>query len=168
MGIAVLEKKILQTPRFSVVERVFKSRSRCVIRHPGAVTIVPWVDSKRICMIRNYRDAVGRELIELPAGTREPGESALETAKRELAEETGYHCKRLEPLLEFFVSPGIMDETMSVFVASELTAGSQELMDDEEIEPLIVEFEEAIQWIRNGKICDGKTIAILLYLGSMS
>ncbi len=119
-------------------------------------------------MIRNYRDAVGRELIELPAGTREPGESALETAKRELAEETGYHCKRLEPLLEFFVSPGIMDETMSVFVASELTAGSQELMDDEEIEPLIVEFEEAIQWIRNGKICDGKTIAILLYLGSMS
>ncbi len=160
---------LLTTSRFRVelVERITAGGSRyekAVVRHPGAVTILPMVDSQNVCLIRSYRVAVGQTLIELPAGTLEPPEEPVVTAHRELIEETGYRAGNLEPLAQFFLSPGVLDERMHVFLATQLTAGSAEREPNEEIENLVVPWEQAIQWTLDGTIQDAKTIvALMLY-----
>jgi ADP-ribose pyrophosphatase len=160
---------ILETKRFRVVRQHRMTPSgqtitRETIQHPGAVVILPWLDDGRICLLRNYRLAVNATLIELPAGTLEPGEHAEITAKRELAEETGYNAARLEPLAEMFMSPGILNERMYVFVASGLSAGEAAPEAEEEIETLLVSWDEALAMIDDGRIQDAKTIgALLLY-----
>ena len=97
---------------------------REVVRHPGAVVILPLLDDGRICFVRNYRVAVEQTLIELPAGTLEPDEDPAETALRELAEETGYRAGRIEHLLTFCMSPGILDEQMHLYLAEAVAAGA--------------------------------------------
>ena len=163
---------LLTTPRFRVetVERTTASGAtvrREVVRHPGAVTILPLVDADHVCLIRNYRMAVARTLIELPAGTLEPGEDPLDTARRELIEETGYRAARLELLHTFFLSPGILDERMYLFLASELTAGDAQREACEEIENLVVPWQQAIEWVLQQKIQDAKTIVGLLYYDAL-
>ena len=163
---------LLTTPRFRVetVERTTASGAtvrREVVRHPGAVTILPLVDADHVCLIRNYRMAVARTLIELPAGTLEPGEDPLDTARRELMEETGYRAARLELLHTFFLSPGILDERMYLFLASELTAGDAQREACEEIENLVVPWQQAIEWVLQQKIQDAKTIVGLLYYDAL-
>jgi len=139
-----------------------KTVTRDVVRHPGAVTIVPMVDDDHVCLIQNYRIAAGQTLIELPAGTLEPNEDPLITAQRELEEETGYTAKRWEKMGEFYLSPGILDENMRLYVATELVAGDPQREDGEEIENLIVPLEEALKMVRDGRIRDAKTIVGLL------
>src|SRR5688572_17255715 len=87
-----------------------RSALREIVVHPGAVVIIPMVDDKRVCMVKNRRFAVGKTLLELPAGTLDPGEAPKTTAVRELAEETGYRAKRWRKLAEFYTSPGILTE----------------------------------------------------------
>jgi ADP-ribose pyrophosphatase len=157
------EQLLLSTSRFQVVRRTYRDRQgrervRDSIQHPGAVTILPWLDGQRVCLIRNVRPAVGQTLIELPAGTLEPGEDPAVTASRELVEETGYRAGRLELLAQFFMSPGILNERMWVFVARDLTAGAAELEPGEEIEPLVVPWEEALRMADQGEIQDAKTL----------
>ena len=137
--------------------------SREVVRHPGAVVIVPVMEDGRICLIRNYRIAIGCELLELPAGTREPEELPIETAKRELAEETGFVCAQITPLCEFYMSPGILDEHMSVFVARELTSGNAALEHGEQISIQPSSVDEIDTLVRTGELVDSKSIAALLY-----
>jgi ADP-ribose pyrophosphatase len=137
--------------------------SREIVRHPGAVVILPVLDDGRICLIQNYRVAVDRRLLELPAGTLEPGETPLETAHRELIEETGFRAKTIYPLCEFYMSPGILDERMFVFVARGLTAGEPAREAGEQIENLLVEPAELELMFREGKIQDSKTLSALLY-----
>ncbi len=138
--------------------------TRDVVRHPGAVTIVPMVDHDHVCLIRNYRLSVDQTLLELPAGTLEPGEDPRVTAERELAEETGYLARRWEPLHEFYLSPGVLDENMRLFVAHELTAGPPHREANEQIENHVVRWGEALDLIRRGEIRDAKTIVgLLLY-----
>ncbi len=157
------EELLLQTERFHVVRAGHPDLpDRAIVRHPGAVTILPFVDDQHICLIRNYRMSVDRTLVELPAGTLEPGESPRETASRELAEETGFRAARLEELPAFFLSPGILDECMHLFVARDLNSGPPDLREDERIENLIVTFEEALEMIVDGRIQDAKTIVGLL------
>lgn len=158
-----MDKELLRTPKFKVVQKVDSTGSSAIIRHPGAVVILPLVGGDQICLISNRRKAVNRTLIELPAGTREPNETPLETAERELTEETGYRAKSMQPLFDYFVSPGILDERMYSFVAEGLEPGPKQLMDDEDIETMVVPFSDAIDWIRQGKIEDAKSIATLLY-----
>ena len=165
-------KILLTTPRFRVetVERTTASGftiRREVVRHPGAVTILPLVDTDHVCLIKNYRVAVARTLIELPAGTLEPGEDPLETARRELTEETGYRAARLELLHTFFLSPGILDERMYLFLASELTAGNAQREVCEEIENLVVSWNEAIAGVMQRQIEDAKTIVGLLFFDAL-
>jgi ADP-ribose pyrophosphatase len=105
---------------------------------------------------------VNEVLIEVPAGTREPGESPLATAERELAEETGYRAAKLDELASFYPSPGITNERMWVFVARQLTAGAPAREANEEIENLIVSWDEALAMIDRGEIRDGKTIVAIL------
>lgn len=157
------DKELFRAPKFHVVEREFPNGKSTIICHPGAAVILPFIDSCRICMIINHRKTIDKNLIELPAGTLSSNEPPVETAKRELIEETGYSAKQITPLFDYFVSPGIMDEKMYAFLASELEPGHQNLMPDEEIEPIVVPFTTALNWIKTGKIQDAKTIATILY-----
>jgi ADP-ribose pyrophosphatase len=134
-----------------------------IIRHPGAAVILPLLDDGRLCLVRNCRPAVGETLIELPAGTLEPGEDPAETARRELAEETGYRARRIEHLISFYSSPGICDEHMHLYRAQDLTAGPMSLDPGEQLEPLLCSWDEALAMIHDGRIHDAKTVAGLLY-----
>ncbi len=159
---------LLTTPRFRV-ETAVRTKSdgtqheRAVVRHPGAVVILPLIDQQHVCLIRNYRVAVAQTLIELPAGTLEPSEDPAVTAHRELIEETGYRADKIDRLHEFFLSPGILDERMHLFLATQLTAGPAQREPNEEIENLVVSWSEAMQWVMDGTIQDAKTMVALLY-----
>src|SRR5438067_13768319 len=100
--------------------------------------------------------------MELPAGTLEPKEPAINCAGRELLEETGYLAKKLKPLASFFTSPGILSEKMHAFVAYDLQKSHAALEEGEEVELLPTPLQEAISMIKTGEILDGKTIATLL------
>ena len=159
---------LLQTRRFDVVRQSYvtadgRRHTREIVRHPGAVTILPILTDGRICLIRNYRAAVGRTLIELPAGTLEPDEDPAETARRELQEETGYSAGTVTKLCDFFMSPGILRERMAVFLATDLTPGEPRLESGEQIEPLLVTWAEALKLVATGQIEDAKTLAALLW-----
>jgi ADP-ribose pyrophosphatase len=141
---------------------------REVVRHPGAVVILPLLDDGRICFIRNYRVAVDQTLIELPAGTLEPGEDPAVTAVRELAEETGYRAGRIEHLLTFCMSPGILDERMHLYFAEKLQPGPMALEAGEDIEPMLCTWAESLDMMRRGEIRDAKTLVGLLYYRSLA
>jgi ADP-ribose pyrophosphatase len=136
---------------------------RQVIRHPGAVVILPILDDGRVCFIRNYRVAVNQTLIELPAGTLEPDENPAVTAERELAEETGYRAEKIERLLTFCMSPGILDEQMHLYLAEGLKAGPMALEAGEDIQPFASTWNETLEMIQRGEICDAKTLVGLMY-----
>ncbi|OHB68084.1 MAG: NUDIX hydrolase [Planctomycetes bacterium RBG_13_63_9] len=136
--------------------------ARDVVRHPGAVAILPLLEDGRVCLVENYRAAVEETLIELPAGTLEPGEDPVATARRELAEETGYRAGRIQWLATFYTSPGILDEKMRLYLATGLEAGPPALEPGEDIRRLLATWEEALDMIRDGRIRDAKTILGLL------
>ena len=158
---------MLQTERFSV-ERVCRElpngqrRTREVIRHPGAVVILPMVDADHVCLIANYRVAVGRSLFELPAGTLDAGEDPMEAAVRELAEETGYRGGTWNRMHSFWLSPGILDERMHLFQAVGLEPGPPAREPGEEIQNVVVSWKEAMAMVQRGEIEDAKTLIGLL------
>ena len=161
------EQVLFRGKRFHVV-RIMQAaengpRARDVVRHGGSVTIIPLVDDDHVCLIRNFRVAVGRALIELPAGTREPGEPVEATARRELTEETGYRAARWEQLPGFYLSPGILDERMELFLARDLTAGERAREAGEEIENLVLSWAEIDKCIASGEIEDAKTLVGLCH-----
>jgi ADP-ribose pyrophosphatase len=134
-----------------------------VVMHPGSVVVVPMLADNRVCLIRNYRIAIGETLLELPAGTLDRAEDPAATAARELEEETGYRAAKIEKLCEFFVSPGILNERMHLFLATELTPGPTAREAGEEIENEIVAWEDAMRLLDAGQIRDAKSLVGLLY-----
>jgi ADP-ribose pyrophosphatase len=142
---------------------------RDIIRHNGSVVILAVDESANpadpvVILERQYRHAAGQYLIELPAGTREPGEAPLAAAKREMIEETGYRAKRWNMLLRYFASPGFLGEWMQIYLARDLRAGEAHPELDEQIEILRMPLSKAMQLIADGKIHDGKTlIGLSLY-----
>lgn len=162
------DRQVYQGKRFSVVRRRVAGRDqgggdeREVILHPGAVVIVPLVAGDRLCLIRNHRVAVGRTLIEAPAGTLEPGEDPAVAARRELAEETGYRAQCWRCLGAIWMSPGVLCERMHIYVASDLSPGPSQHEADEQIETFTATWTEALQMIDEGRIDDAKTVAALL------
>jgi ADP-ribose pyrophosphatase len=136
---------------------------RDVVEHRGAAVILPLLDDGRVILIRNLRRTVGKVLWELPAGTLDPGESPEACAAREVEEETGYRAGKIEPLTAFYASPGILDERMHGFIATELTPSKQNLDTDEEIEVFPIPQWQVRDMLKDGHIEDGKTIALLLY-----
>lgn len=141
---------------------------REVVEHPGAVGILPVMEDGRLILVRQYRYAVGRALLETPAGTREPGESAEECARRELEEEVGMRAGRLELMTQFYVSPGWCTEELFIYRASELEESAGNLEDDEDLEVVLVTPQEIPQLIAERRIADAKTItALSLHLMSL-
>jgi len=159
---------LFQGDRFDVVDvrRVAPDGTMCnrqAIQHPGAVTLLPLLGDGRICLLQNYRATVDLTLIELPAGTIEPGEAPAQTAVRELAEETGYRAGRIELLTTFYMSPGILDEKMYLYLATHLESGPVALQPDEHIVPVLTTWDEALAMVQDGRIQDAKTLTGLLY-----
>ena len=137
-----------------------------VIEHRGGVTILAIDSQDRVLLVRQYRHAVGRDLLELPAGTIDAGESPERCAERELREETGYRPARLHRLGGFYSAPGYCSEYLHVFFASGLTASPLQ-GDEEAISVERVPLEDALRLITSGDIEDMKTAgALLLYLRS--
>jgi ADP-ribose pyrophosphatase len=158
---------LLETRRFRVV-RVAQpcadgsSRLREVVVHPGSVVVVPLVTPDAVCLVEVVRVAVGRTLLELPAGTLDREESLAAAAGRELTEETGYRAGRIEAAGSFWMSPGILRERMHLFVAEDLVPGPQALEPGEQITTRVVGWNDAVAMCLDGRIDDAKTIAGIL------
>src|SRR3954447_6959691 len=131
---------------------------RSVVRHAGSAVMMAVDEKKRVLLVRQYRLPAEKNLWELPAGKLDDGEKPLQAAKRELIEETGYRARTWTKLASFWVSPGYVQERMTIFLATDLTAGEATPMDDEQIETRWFKRKEIAQMIRDGKIQDGKTI----------
>lgn len=135
--------------------------TREVVEHRGASVIIPLLEDKRVLLVRQYRYAIGKELLEIPAGTCDEGESPEDCAKRELQEETGFTCDDLEKVLECYVAPGYSTEKIHFYLARRLRRTQQDPDEDERISVEPVSIPEALAKIRNGEICDGKSICAL-------
>lgn len=158
--------KLFNVTSDRVVEPNGVTATRNVVRHSGSVVVLAVDDSgrePRVLLERQYRYAARDYLWELPAGRIDEGERPLAAGKRELREETGYSAKSWRRILFFYPSPGFMDETMTVFLARGLKPGKAQPEEDEKIEYEFVPLAEAVRMITNGKICDGKTIAGVLW-----
>jgi ADP-ribose pyrophosphatase len=134
-----------------------------VVRHNGSVVMLAVDDRANhadpdIILERQYRHAAGQYLIELPAGSRDPGEPPLAAAKRELIEETGYRAKKWTLLLRYFASPGFLGEWMQIYLARDLREGTATPELDEQIEIIRMPLSKIMALIDAGKIHDGKTI----------
>jgi len=140
---------------------------RDVVRHSGSVVILA-VDEHRshphLLLERQYRHAGGSYLWELPAGRIDKGENALAAAKRELLEETGYTASRWKRILKFYASPGFVAETMNLYLARGLRAGTAQPEADEMIQQRLVPLSTAVRWVMRGTIRDAKTISGVLWL----
>lgn len=136
---------------------------REVVEHPGAVAILAF-DGERLAMVRQWRQAAGAELLEIPAGTHEPGEAPLVTAQRELAEECGLEAKRWEEGPAFYTAPGFSTELLTLFLATDLRAVDAEPPDDEALERSWLPLDDALAAIEGGTIRDAKSLVGILWL----
>jgi ADP-ribose pyrophosphatase len=139
-----------------------------MLRHPGASAVLPFLDDPgsddpRVLLIRQFRHATDGFLWEIPAGRRDKGETAIATAHRELREETGHTCTRLEHLTTFWTTPGFTDERIDLFLAAGLTPGDSAREDDEVIELHEVRWSEVLRMVRTGELDDAKSVIAILY-----
>jgi ADP-ribose pyrophosphatase len=143
-----------------------KQSKREIIKHPGAVAIIALTDDNKIVMVEQYRKALERTIVEIPAGKLEKGEEPALCARRELEEETGYECESLELLSSFYTSPGFADEIIHVFLAKGLTKKENpaDLDEDEFVNLEELTLEEALKYVKEQKIYDAKTIYAVQYL----
>lgn len=139
-----------------------RTTEREIVEHGGCVAIVALDDEDNVLLVRQFRKAVDRDLLEIPAGGIEPREDPAACVQRELGEETGYMAGRIERVGGFYSSPGFCTEYMHLYLAHDLTPSPLAPEEDESIEVVKVPFAEAIQMIGRGEICDAKSIAGLL------
>lgn len=135
---------------------------RDIIRHSGSVAVIPVHEDSRITLIRQYRCVFGKNVIELPAGRIDEGETPLQAAKRELREEIGFGARRWERLMRIIPSPGFLDETVTLYRASGLFKSAAVPDDDERIEATTLTLDEALRLVATRRIEDAKTVIALL------
>ena len=136
---------------------------REVVEHPGAVAILA-SDGERLAMVRQWRQAAGAELLEIPAGTREPGEAPLASARRELAEECGLGAASWVEGPSFYTAPGFSTELLTLFLATELSPIDSQPPDDEALERSWMTLPDALAAIEAGEVRDAKSLVGILWL----
>ena len=161
-------KEVYRCSLFSVTENEATDRTgwklkRNVVRHPGSAVMMAVDADNRVMLVKQYRLPADRYLWELPAGKIDEGETAFEAAKRELVEETGLRAKKWKRLVEFYPSPGFLEEKMTIYLATELKQGESKPMDDERIETRWFTKQELREAIRKNSIRDAKTMIAFLH-----
>lgn len=141
-----------------------KVGNRDVVRHPGAVAVLAFIDEETILIVKQFRVSLNKTLLEIPAGKLEVGEDPLEAAHRELEEETGYKTCNIEYLGTIATGAGFTDELIHIYKAVDLFEGIKGGDEDEFIEVYPFKLQEIKEMIRNGGIIDAKTITALMYL----
>lgn len=137
--------------------------TREVVEHPGAVAILAW-DGERLAAVTQWRQAAAADLLEIPAGTREPGESPLATAQRELAEECGLTATRWEEGPTFYTAPGFSTELLTLFLATDLQPAEVPAPEDEVLDRSWLTLADALAAIDDGRIRDAKSMVGILWL----
>lgn len=135
-----------------------------IVKHPGGAVIAAINEHNEICLVKQWRHAVGEFIWECPAGCLEANETPLYSAKRELEEEAGIIAEQWQELGKVVSSPGFSNEVLYFFEARELRSGTMKLDDAEELEAHWLPLETAMTMARNGEIIDAKTLAILFRL----
>ena len=170
MSKLISEEELYNGPRFNVTQKIYlRDDGTKIVRdivNPGdAAVILPITDDNEVVFITQYREAVNKISMELPAGMVDPGESPIETAKRELEEETGLICNNIEPLISLYPSTGYTSEKVHIFLARNFENGKQKLDSTEEILSIKkIKIEECVEKIKSGELENAsQIIAILLY-----
>ena len=158
----VYEGKLFQVIREKVRIANGNERPREIVVHPGAVALVVVDSDERLILVRQYRRAADRVMLEIPAGTREPGEDAEACARRELTEETGYEATQVRHLGGFFSAPGFCTEYLECYLMTGLKEKAGMADDDENIEIERLTISETLDAMQRGEICDAKTICGVL------
>jgi ADP-ribose pyrophosphatase len=164
----ISSKEVYRCGLFRVTEDEAEDRTgwriaRSIVRHRGSAVMMA-VDAKdRVMLVRQYRMPADRFLWELPAGKTDEGETVLQAARRELIEETGLRAKKWKKLVSFYQSPGFVEEKMTIFLATDLTQGQSQPMEDERIETRWFTKKELREWIASNRILDAKTMIGFLY-----
>jgi ADP-ribose pyrophosphatase len=158
----VFDGRLIKVVREKVRIANGEERSREIVVHPGAVALVVVDNDDKLVMVKQYRRAVDRVLLEIPAGTREKDEDAETCARREVMEETGYAAASVESLGGFFSAPGFCTEYLECFLLTGLTESPAQADDDENIEVERLTLQEARAAISRGEICDAKSICGIL------
>ncbi len=167
-GAEVFSGRLLKVHRDRVRLPDGSETVREYIRHPGAVAIVALFDDGRVLLERQHRYALRRDFVEIPAGKLDPGEAHLDTAKRELLEETGYVAAEWRRLCLLHPCIGYSDEGIELWLARKLELRERKLDHGEFLETLVLPFDEAVQMVRDGRITDAKTVAGLLWLKAVA
>lgn len=142
-----------------------RDSKRVVVEHPGAVAIVALTEANEVILVRQWRHAIGRSLLEIPAGTREEGEPEAETARRELLEETGYRAGELTQIARFLTSAGYSNEEMTIFFATGCVPEHREIGEDERTDVLLVPSSEISRLVSGTELLDdAKSLVGLLWL----
>ena len=155
---AVFKGRVFSVTRDRVREPGGIEITREVVRHAGSAVILPRRDDGRVLLVRQFRLPVRRSIWELAAGRRDPGETPLRAARRELEEETGLSAERWKLLGEFYPSPGYVDERMWLFLAQGLREGQARPEDDERIRKRWFTLDQLGALVRSGGIQDAKTL----------
>ena len=153
---------IFNVDRDLLLEDDGREVTRLVVRHPGGSGGLPVFTDGTVALVRQYRHPAGRELLEIPAGRIEEGESPEQCAQREIEDETASRPDRLEKLAEFYSTPGFCEEKLYVYLATQLRPSSQSLDHDERLNVVRMPFKDALALVHSGEIEDSKTIVALL------
>ncbi|MDD5080155.1 MAG: NUDIX hydrolase [Candidatus Omnitrophica bacterium] len=136
-----------------------------IVKHPGASLIIPFLDKNRIIFLRQYRPVIGSYIYELPAGTLDKGERALDCCRREIVEETGYSAAKFKRLGFIYPVPGYSTEKITIYKAEGLRKTAGNTQQDEVIRSLVFTKSRAVRLFKSGRIVDAKTIAALAMCG---
>ncbi|MDR7072622.1 NUDIX hydrolase [Fictibacillus barbaricus] len=142
-----------------------KIGKREIVKHPGAVAVLAVTEEGKILMVEQFRKPLEKTIVEIPAGKLEKGEDPLECAKRELLEETGYSCKKIESIGSFYTSPGFADELIHLYFTDSLINKGEQMTDEDEfVNVLEISIDEAKEMMKNQQIHDAKTVYGVLYM----